>query len=213
MRNVSAQKGFSPILIIVLIVVGFVLVYGASVVLRSNANDTVSMEEGGSSDDSPFKIRETDSYVFEYPSNFKETQNPDFKDSKFLYEDPKTTRTNPAFIFLYIKESPEVRAGDGYRELTLKDCQSDADKNLRSTDQKIVRVNVVSGETYTGCFQITRTQVPNMDDALIMVEQVLVPLKSHAGVSYYMVRGGFFESDHKDIKDAVELSVGDFKLK
>lgn len=222
MKSKTAQRGFSPIIIVVFIVVallvGFVVIpfmWG----FWQGFTGAVTKDEvvGTDQEKAPaklFETKETDKYSFVYPSYFVPFTADYIKGAELSYHDPKSDRTEPGFIYLYTIKDPDMKAGQPITNyLDLKECQELFEIQRDSTSTKIDRIEVVNDSASNGCLFVSTTPVPHTSDAVVVVEKVLNPVKSQAGILAYVVKGVFFESDRKEVSQGIELAVDNFKLK
>lgn len=222
MSNSAVQRGFSPI--VILVVVAVVLVGGVLVfdnlrsqnIARKNAQsvNTTTSTNSGSASDGFFAKKEGDRYVFYYPNFFKDTKANVSSDYELYYVDTKSDRTAPAFIWLNVSRDPKVKAGVALNsKFDLAKCQKYVDYVKQSSDETTVRVNVVNDDLSSGCEFITKTPVPYHQDAVVVVSKILLPLITQESILQYQAKAGYFESDRTEVSHGLELSIDKFVLK
>ncbi|MDO8638048.1 MAG: hypothetical protein Q7R43_00615 [Candidatus Daviesbacteria bacterium] len=216
-RKIISQKGFSPIIIIlVLVIAGFgILALSKSKNQEKspidNNNRPVTKEQPSvTSLMTKYldKIEELD-YTFYYPKDYVKTQSP-AKNVPVYYQNSKTTAAFPEFISLEVLSNNKL-----LEQPTYQTCVAIAEGTRKKGDDEI-KVEVAKGLSGLGkgdgCKTITKSKVKGTSDYTVVYDKALYYTEG-TNYNFYHVRAAHFASAPQDVISKLESAIDNFTLK
>ncbi len=198
------QKGFSPIFIIVA-----VILVGVSVFFLKNSQKFTS-ESSQSPSQSETKVgtglgkEEGDTYTFYYPSGYVKSQ---IENSEVLnYKNGSTKAVEPESIFLNIVQNSKRKAAP-----TLETCSKVAETFRKKSDDEIKSAMVLDTNNH-GCKITTQSKIDGVNDSIVIVEKDLWN-KTGNDYSIYSVRAVYYANASKDQAEQLNNAASQFTLK
>lgn len=197
-----SQKGFSPIYIIVgvvvLAIVAFAL-YSQNITEYPAQQVTSQMSEVSNKVDGQ-------TYTFNYPEGYVKKEEEGYI---LNYENPNTQATTPETVSLKIEET-----GKPIQEPTTAYCAMLA-KQFRINDSDNITVDVLESEediVGVGCRVVAISQVDGVNDSVVSLNKLIWDPKDQTG-KLYKVRALAFENASKEQSTVLREAINSFSLK
>lgn len=211
------EKGFSPLVIIIVGIVVFILIVllinawvsytsiqsKTAASLSNNQLSNQQTTQASTQNNQKLAEVESDAYIFYYPENYVEmtAEGKDTLGYTLAYHNPNSKSPFSDNIFLKIKKQNKKLG-----VLNFKQCEELAENNRQSTNEKI-EVSVVNNPLENGC-EITST-----DEYNLVTKQKLVWSKDPNDLNVYTVKGVYDADDSKDQGGWINLAITAFMLK
>jgi hypothetical protein len=211
--KVSLQEGFSPIIIIVgiVVVVGCVaLIYSqkAAVVtkpaLEISNNPTYTEADLNNDREKMFDRVDSSSYTFYYPKGY--VKDDSLKDFDLAYKNSNSKAVAPEEIMLNVMKNPQKLSAPDY-----KGCLAMAEKGRQSSNEKI-EVQVINQPKFHGCFEKSITPIDGVNDSIVAVFSTLWFKDQTKDKDVYEVRAVYYGNASKSQADLLDLAVEEFAL-
>lgn len=206
-KKSSSQKGFSPLYIIigviVLIVIGFVLFNGQNSKNNPQTTNGQTPQTQQEVANKLFDVAEGQSYIFYYPKGYSKVND---KDYTHFFENSNTKATVPEVIRMSIEESDTLLPPASF-----KVCNGIGQNRRTSTDQEI-KVELVDEEKFSGCKVTIDAPVKGVNDSVVSIEED-VWYKEGTDKSIYRVKAVYYSNASEEQALPLSTSINMFTLK
>ena len=209
-KSNTSQKGFSPILIIVSIVVLGLLAVGALKVKVNNTNPS-SSNNNSLVNQKPIDVldvTQNETYAFYYPKGYIKEEG---KDYALLYSNPQSKAVVAESVFLYVGKLDQKIA----QKPTYEFCKNFAERTFRTKEDDEIKAEVAfggfGGGKGVGCKIVAISKIDGVNDATVIVEKNL--WNEEGSDTIHRVRAVYYQNASKEQDEILKLAVDMFTLK
>lgn len=201
----GSQKGFSPIFIIIGIVV---VAFGAYALLaargpqKTQSTVTEQNQENTSLDNLLDKVVDT-KYVFYYPKGYVKSESGE--EDKLTYKNSNSKAVEPESIVL------RIQAGSKAIQPTYNACVKIGEAFRNKGDDEI-KAEVVAMDKNQGCKINSAEKVDGVNDRVVSIRKILW-YKNGTDYSSYEAHAFYFENASKDEAKRLGLAIDQFDIK